>query len=295
MADDTLNSISPTVETVIEPSRGWLRVPWKELWEYRDLFWQFVRRDFSTKYRQTLLGPAWFILQPLLMTAVFTVVFGRIARLPTENTPPVLFYLCGLLSWTYFSQTMPAVAGTFTANTHLFGKIYFPRLVIPLSQLMGNLAALGLQFATFVALWIYYRTFTAFGQQPAPSLLLALGLLVLAQLQIMLLALGVGTLLAAATGKYRDLQHILPVVVQLWFYGTPIVYPLSMISPEANWRWVLTLNPMTAPTEAIRRALLGGSSWTPSLALGAWVITVCLLAIGLAAFGKAERTVVDVA
>jgi lipopolysaccharide transport system permease protein len=293
-----MNDLTPTpraTEIIIEPSRGWLRVPFKELWAYRDLFWQFVRRDFSTKYRQTLLGPLWFILQPLLLTAVFTVVFGRIARLSTENVPPALFYLAGLLSWTYFAQTMPTIAGTFTANAHLFGKIYFPRLTIPLSQMAGNLVAFGLQLTTFFALWIYYRTFTGFGAHPTTPLLVTGALLLQAQLQIMLLALGVGSLLAAATGKYRDLQHVLPVAVQLWFYGTPIVYPLSMISTEANWRWVATLNPMTAPAEAIKLALLGAGSWTPALALGAWATTLVVLCAGLIGFSRAERTVVDVA
>jgi len=282
-------------ETVIQPGRGWLRVPWRELWEYRDLLWQFLQRDFSTKYRQTLLGPVWFVLQPLMLTAVFTVVFGRLARLPTDNTPPVLFYLCGLLSWTYFAQTMPAIAGTFTANAHLFGKIYFPRLTVPLSVALGNHVALGIQFLTFVALWVYYRTFSDFADHNLTPLLPALGLLLLAQAQIMILALGVGCLLAAATGKYRDLQHVLPVLVQLWFYATPVVYPLSMISTEARWRWVATLNPMTAPVEAMKMALLGESSWNPGLAIGAWGMTLAVLLVGLAAFSRAERTVIDVA
>lgn len=282
-------------EVVIEASRGWLRVPWRELWEYRDLFRQFLRRDFSTKYRQTLMGPAWFIVQPLMMTAVFTIVFGRIAKLPTDNTPPVLFYLCGLVAWTYFAQTMPTVAGTFTANAHLFGKIYFPRLIIPLSQLAGNLVALVIQVATFATLWVYYRVYSDFGDHVLTPFAVAAALIIAAQLQIMVLALGVGSLLAAATGKYRDLQHVLPVMVQLWFYATPIVYPLSMISTEARWRWVATLNPMTAPAEAIKLALLGNSSWTPALAAGAWMTSIALLICGLAAFSKAERTVVDVA
>ncbi len=288
-------SAPPPVEIIIEPARGWLPMRWGELWEYRDLFWQFVRRDFSTKYRQTLIGPAWFVLQPLLMTAVFTVVFGRIARLPTDNSPPALFYLCGLVSWTYLAQTTPAIASTFTSNAHLFGKIYFPRLTLPLSHVAGNLVALSFQFATFGCLWIYYRSFTEFGQHSLTPILPSLGLLVLAQVQIMFLTLGVGSLLAAATGKYRDLQHVLPVLIQLWFYATPIVYPLSMISTEARWRFVAIFNPMTAPAEAIRLALLGQSSWTPGLAAGAWATTLVLLVVGLAAFSSAERNVVDVA
>jgi lipopolysaccharide transport system permease protein len=280
-------------ETIIEPSRRWSLAPWSELWEYRDLFWQLLRRDFSTKYRQTLLGPLWFVLQPLMLTAVFAVVFGRLARLPTDDAPPILFYLCGLLSWTYFAQTMPAIAGTFTGNAHIFGKIYFPRLTVPLAQLAGNLVALALQFVTFAALLLYYRTQTEFGHQPRPFPPVAFALLLLSQLQIMALALGVGSLLAAATGKYRDLQHVLPLLMQLWFYGTPVVYPLSMVAETARWHWVVTLNPMTAPAEALRLALLGKSSWTPSLALGAWATTLVLLAAGLASFSRAERTVVD--
>lgn len=293
MSNRSTNSVQQ--ELIIEPSRGWLRIRWREIWDYRDLFWQFVRRDFSTKYRQTLLGPVWFVLQPLIMTAVFTIIFGRIARLPTDNTPPVLFYLSGLLSWTYFAQTMPAVASTFTTNAHLFGKIYFPRLTLPLSHLAGNLVALALQVLTFASLWIYYRAFTDFGGHNLTSLPLAVGLFALAQVQIMVLSLGVGTLLAAATGKYRDLQHVLPILVQIWFYATPIVYPLSMISEEARWRGVAFLNPMTAPAEAIRLALLGESSWSPGMALTAWATTLALLILGLGVFSRAERNIVDVA
>ncbi len=295
MKSPSADSRTPAVETVIQPASGWLRVPWRELWAYRDLFTQFVQRDFSAKYRQTLLGPAWFVLQPLMMTAVLTVVFGRLARLPTDNSPPVLFYLCGLLSWTYFAQTMPTVAGTFTGNAHLFGKIYFPRLTVPLSVAAGNHVALAIQFLTFAALWFYYRTFTDYSHATLTPALPALGLVVLAQVQIVLLAIGMGCLLAAATGKYRDLQHVLPVLVQLWFYATPVVYPLSMISEEARWRWVAVLNPMTAPVEAMKLALLGHSSWTPGLALGSSAITATLLLVGLSAFSRAERTVIDVA
>jgi lipopolysaccharide transport system permease protein len=284
----------PQIEVVIQRSRGLMPIRWHELWEYRDLFWQFVRRDFATKYRQTLLGPLWYILQPLLVTSVFTVVFGRIARLSTEQTPPALFYLAGLLGWTYFAQTMPAIAGTFTVHAGMFSKVYFPRLTVPLSVMVTNLISLGLQYVAFGSLWLYYRGMTAFSGHLLPGIGFALGLLLLAHVQVMLLALGVGCLLAATTGKYRDIQHLIPVVIQLWLYATPIVYPLSMISKEANWRWVATLNPMSAPTEAIRLALLGQSSWTPQLALGAWLVTLLLLVLGLAAFSKAERTVVDV-
>jgi len=286
---------APKTEIVIAPSRGWFRIPWHELWDYRDLFWQFVQRDFSVKYRQTILGPAWFILQPLMMTAVFMVVFGRIAKLSTDNVPPGLFYFCGLLSWSYFAQTMPSIAATFTANAHLFGKIYFPRLTVPLSQLASNLVALGLQFAVFVVLWIYYRTFTDYHYNLLSPFLPSLGLLLLAQAQIMLLALGVGCILAAATGKYRDLQHVLPIVVQLWLYATPVVYPLSMVSHEANWWIVAAANPMTAPVEAFKLVLIGTSSWTLSLAAVSWGLTLALLVAGLSAFSQAERTVIDVA
>jgi lipopolysaccharide transport system permease protein len=280
---------------VIEPTKGWMALPGAEVWSYRDLLWEFVKRDFTTRYRQTLLGPIWYVLQPLITTAVLTVVFGRIAHLSTEQAPAPIFYLSGLLAWSYFAQTMPAIAATFTANSQLFGKVYFPRLTLPLSQLAGNLVALALQFVAFAALMTYYRHFTDFGGRPMTPLLPASGLVLLSQLQIMALALGTGSLLAAATGKYRDLQHVLPVFVQLWFYATPIVYPLSMISREARWHWVATLNPMSAPAEGLKLALLGESSWTPALALGGWATTIVLLFVGLAAFSRAERTVIDVA
>lgn len=228
-----------------------------------------------------------------MMTAVFTVIFGRLARLPTDHTPPVLFYLCGLLSWSYFAQTMPAIAGTFTNNGHLFGKIYFPRLTIPFAQLVGNLPALAIQAVTFGAMWgfIFFTDPVSLRHVSAPA---AVGILIASQLQVMALSLGVGLILAAATGKYRDLQHILPVLVQLWFYATPVVYPLSMISREANWRWVATLNPMTAPAEGFKLALLGEGSWSIPLALGAWLTTSVVLALGFSAFSRAERTVIDV-
>lgn len=285
----------PEKEIIIQPSRGFLGFPVRELWSYRDLFLQFVRRDYASKFKQTLLGPLWFVLQPLLMTAVFTVVFGRLANLPTDGVPPMLFYLCGLVAWNYFAQSMPVIAGTFTANTHLFNKVYFPRLTVPLSILAANLFSFLLQLLTFAAAWLFFRMHTEYGAAPCGNLVTTILLLILAQAQIMLLSLGVGTLFAAATGKYRDLQHVLPVLVQLWFYATPVVYPLSMISKEAKWYYVAASNPMTAPVEAIKLALLGHSSWSPSLALISWSVTIAIALLGLSAFGRAEKTVIDVA
>ncbi len=277
----------PIQEIHIRPHRAWLQLDVRELWEYRDLLWLLVYRDFVAKYKQTILGPAWFVLQPVLTTLVFTVVFGNIAKIPTGGLPPVLFYLCGLLGWSYFSQTVSATSNTFTANQHIFGKVYFPRLVVPFAAAVSNLLAFGLQLLTFLAFWLYFREAAPSGAAlHFDARLLWLPLLVL---QTGLLALGVGCCMAALTAKYRDLQHLMAFLLQLWLYATPVIYPLAE-APE-KWRGLLLLNPMTAVTEHFKIALLGQGSPEGLLLSAAMTLTVFIG--GILLFRRTERTAMD--
>lgn len=278
-------------ELVIRPNRSWMHVDWAGIWEYRDMLFFLVHRDFTAKYKQTLLGPAWFILQPLFMTLVFTVIFGNFAKISTDGLPPTLFYLSGLLAWTYFSTTLTTTSATFITNAKLFGKVYFPRMVVPLSVVISNLLAFALQLATFLAFWVYFKFFTASsGQFHLSPQVWLFPLLVL---QTGALSLGAGLWMSALTAKYRDLHHMTPFLVQLWMYGTTVIYPLSVV-PE-KWRWAVNLNPMTAVVESYRYLFLGESALEPIYLLQSVVITLLLLLGGLFIFNRVQRTFIDYA
>ena len=283
--------ISADYEIHIEARTGWLRVDWRELWDYRDLLLVLVRRDFLSKYKQTVLGPLWFILQPLLNTIVFTVVFNKVAGIETGGIPPALFYLCALLPWGYFAQNVTTGALTFTANSHLFGKVYFPRLVVPLSTVISNLFALALQFAVFLAFASWYAlrgNAVHFGA----AMLLTIPLLLITAA----LSLGLSLLISASTAKYRDLTHLTPILLQLWMFATPVIYPLSkLIGGDGHWAWIAWTNPMAPVVEGFRFALLGRGIWHgPMLGVSAAAGIVMLL-LGIVAFSRAERTVTDCA
>lgn len=276
-------------EIIVEPSHGWLNLRWGELWAYRDLLVLLVQRDFISRYKQTILGPLWFILQPVLTTAIFAVVFGRVAGIPTDGIPGPLFYLCGLLGWNYFSQNVTTAGATFVNNSHLFGKVWFPRLLMPVSVVIANLVSFALQLLPFVAFALYYKLqpATAHAVQPDWRILLA----PLPLLHLALLSLGVSLWISASTAKYRDLVHLTQYIIQLWMFATPIIYPLSQARDK--WAWLIHLNPVSVPIEMFRICLLGhgsvaqGEVW---LSLG---MTVLLVLTGLAAYQRVERTVVD--
>ena len=284
-----MTNLPADYELVIKPSRGWLHLNLRDLWRYRDLLFLLVHRDFVAKYKQTVLGPAWFILQPLLTTLVFTVIFGKVAKIPTDGLPPVLFYLAGLLGWSYFAQTFQSTSGTLVANADLFGKVYFPRLVVPLSAVISNLLAFALQLATFLCFWTYFKFFSTAGASFGFS-----GAIVgfpLVVLQIAALSLGVGLWLSALTAKYRDFTYLSGFIIQIWMYATPVIYPLSQI-PE-GWRWVAVLNPMTMPVETIKYMLLGQGVVVPFYLALSVAMTVVLLLSGVLVFNKVEKTFVD--
>ena len=276
-------------ELVIRPTKGWFNLNIGDLWRYRDLLFLLVHRDFAAKYKQTILGPAWFILQPLITTFVFTVIFGNVAKIPTDGLPPVLFYLTGLLGWNYFAQVFQGASGTLAANAGLFGKVYFPRLVVPLAVVVSNFLAFGLQLATLMCCWVYFKLFTSNGA--AFGFSSAIVWLPLLLVQIAALSLGVGLWISALTTKYRDFTFLTPFMIQIWMYATPIIFPLSRI-PE-KWRWLAALNPMTAPVETIKYMFLGQGVIAPGYLAVSVGVTLLLLLSGVLIFDKVERTFVD--
>ncbi len=276
-------------ELVIEPSRSWFRISWRELWEYRDLLVLLVRRDFLSKYKQTLLGPAWFVIQPLLTTMMFVIVFGRVAQIPTDDIPGPLFYLCGLLGWNYFAQNVSTGATTFTANAHLFGKVYFPRVILPASAIISNLFAFALQFAPFLVVFVYYKFFTIAGENFHMTWRVIFLPLIL--LQASLFSLGVSLWMSASTAKYRDLVHLNQFIIQLWMFATPVIYPLSKI--PARYEWIAWLNPMAAIVECFRVTLLGKGTLSTEFVIVSVFLTIAVTASGVVIFQKMERTAVD--
>ena len=287
----TLASASArTPRVIIQPTRGLLRIDWRGLVEYRDLLLLLVRRDFLSKYKQSILGPAWFVIQPLLTTIVFTVIFGNVAKLPSDGMPKMLFYLCALVPWNYFAANLNSTSTTFTSNMGLFGKVYFPRLIIPLSVIVSNLITFAIQLLTFLGFFVYFKFFTVAGSLIRPSLELALMPLLL--LQIAALSLGFGLLFTSLTVKYRDLAYAMGFLVQLWMYATPVVYPLSMIS-ATKWRIVASINPMTAVVESFKHAFLGVGTVDIRYTAMSVGITLGVLFLGLVLFSRAERTFVD--
>ena len=266
-------------------------VEWREIWAFRDLLILLVKRDFSAKYKQTVLGPIWFIFQPLMMTLMFTLVFGKVANLSTDGLPGPLFYMSGLLCWNYFSATFGSVSGTFVGNMHIFSKVYFPRLVVPLASVVSNLLTFFVQLATFAAFFVYFKCFTDAGSNFWISGYIAI--LPLLILQTMALALGVGLCLAAATAKYRDIIQVLGMVSQVWLYATPVIYPTSKV-PE-RFQWLIALNPVTGIVEGFRFLLLGKATLSWQIVLSSVILTIGILILGLFAFRHVERDVVDFA
>lgn len=275
-------------DLVIRPSSGWLQLHLKDLWRYRDLLRMFVWRDFVAVYKQTILGPIWFFIQPLLTTATFTIIFSGIAKLSTDGLPPILFYLAGTTPWNYFATAVTKTSTTFVSNAGLFGKIYFPRLVTPISVVLSTLIQFGIQFLLLFGLlaWYLFK-----GEPIRPDWG---GVLLLTPVLILLLAglgLGVGIIVSSLTTKYRDLGFLVNFGVQLAMYGTPVVYPLSMVSEK--YRHWLELNPMTSIIEAFRSVYLGAGSFSwGGLGYSAIVVLVVLFS-GVIIFNRVEKSFMD--
>jgi len=283
---ERLNVQTPHWTFIIEPHGPLFDLKLRELWQYRDLIYLFVRRDFVAQYKQTILGPLWHFVQPLLTTVMFTIVFGKIAKIPTDGVPPFLFYMAGTVLWGYFSTVLTGTAGTFTANAHIFGKVYFPRLAVPVSLLLSKLIAFGIQFFFFLCFLAY---FALQGAEVAPNAwALATPLLLL---MMAALGLGLGVIVSALTTRYRDLAVLIGFGVQLLMYATPIVYPLSVL-PEPYRTW-MTLNPIAPIVEIFRYAYLGAGTVSAAMLIYSVGIIAAILFVGVVMFNRVERTFMD--
>lgn len=272
--------------TIIKPKTGWFDINLKELVQYKDLIIMFVKRDFKTMYKQTILGPLWIIINPLLTTIMFTVVFGNIANISTDGMPQVVFYMLGTTVWTYFSSCLNKTSTTFTENAAIFGKVYFPRLVTPISTVISGLINFGVQFMMFLGFLIY---FMIKGSPIEPNLWILMTPLFLVELAA--LALGFGVIISSLTTKYRDLAVLVTFGIQLWMYATPVVYPASQIN--GNLKTLMMLNPVSPIVESFRYAFLGSGS-IPWSYLGISVITtLVVLFIGVVLFSRVEKTFMD--
>lgn len=274
-------------DLIIRPKTGWLDLHLADLWRYRDLTGLFVWRDFVAQYKQTILGPLWHILQPLFTTLIFTVVFGKMAKLPTDGVPPLLFYLAGVTCWSYFADCVTRTSATFISNAGIFGKVYFPRLSVPVSLVISGMIKFAIQFALFLAFLIFYWVGDAHVHVTAAVALTPFLLLLMAGL-----SLGVGIIVSALTTRYRDLQQLVVFGVQLMMFATPVVYPLSMIG-GGSFRWLILANPMTPIVEAFRYAYLGSGTFDAGDLCYSGGFTLAVLFIGVVLFNHVERTFMD--
>ena len=280
------NEQTESWDLIITPRRGWFNVDLLEVFRYWDLILLFVKRDFVTFYKQTILGPLWYIIQPLFNTLVFTLIFGKIAKIPTDGLPQFLFYLSGTVVWGYFSNCLNESSKTFVTNAQLFGKVYFPRITVPISVALTGVFQFLIQFAIFLGFLLYF--WKGVSDIKPNIFVLALPLIVL---HMAVLGIGFGMLISALTAKYRDLAFAMTFFVQLWMYLTPIVYPLSQVPDK--FRLFILLNPMTAVVESFRGAFLGVSSirwYETAFSIG---LTVLIFIAGIITFNRVEKTFMD--
>lgn len=275
-------------DLLIKPKSGWFDLHLADLWRYRDLLWMFVIRDFVAVYKQTILGPIWFFIQPLLTTLTFTIIFSGVAKISTDGLPPLLFYLAGTTPWNYFATCLNKTSTTFKDNANLFGKVYFPRLITPLSIVVSTLIQFVIQFATLVIALLWYLFQGADIHPNWGGILIGTPLLIL---MMGGLGLGFGIVISSLTTKYRDLAFLITFGVQLAMYATPVVYPLSTV-PEKYRLW-LELNPMTGVIEAFRTIYLGAGSFSWPLLGYSAAVTAGVLFMGIIIFNRVEKTFMD--
>jgi lipopolysaccharide transport system permease protein len=286
----TNNKHTSDWDTIIQPRNTLFSLNLSEVWRYRDLLIMYIHRDIVTFYKQTILGPLWFVIQPLFTTIMFMFVFGGIAGISTDGLPQPLFYMAGLLCWNYFADCLNRCSDTFNANQQVFGKVYFPRLVVPLSIVVSNLVKMGIQFCLFLAIYIYYAVLG--------SPISINGYALLAPWLVILLAglgLGFGLLITSLTTKYRDLRFLITFGVQLWMYATPVIYPLSVMKEShQQYAWLINANPLTAIIEAFKYGFLGEGTFSASGLLYSTLFTVVIMIAGIISFNRVQRSFMDV-
>lgn len=272
--------------SVITPPSGWIKVDVGELWEYRDLVFLFIHRNLVAQFKQTILGPLWLIVQPIVLTVTFTIVFGHIARISTDAIPAPLFYMAGTVMWSYFSKTLTVTSSSFISNANIYDKVYFPRLALPLASAISNLASLFVQLLLFGGLILWYGVW-----HPSPESLTRLALVPGIILLFVLLALGGGTIVASLATRYRDLAQMVSFGVQLLMYTTPVIYPLSQV--KGKLRLLVLANPLTPLFEAFRYAVFGKGTLEFEYVGYTVLMTVVLVTLGILLFSRVERTFVD--
>ena len=286
MAEATVQPEQENWSEIIEPKTRLLDLRLKELWRYRDLVLMFVRRDFVANYKQTILGPLWFFIQPLLTTLTYVLIFGRVAGLSTDGLPMLVFYLSGVTIWNYFAETLTKTATVFKDNAQMFGKVYFPRLTMPFSIVISNLVRFGIQFFLFLLIWSWYY-FGTDSLHPNWYILLTPVLV----LMMGLLALGLGMIISALTTKYKDLIFLLTFGVQLLMFATPVIYPLSTL-PE-KYKWIILANPISSIVETFRFAFLGTGVFRWDYFAYSAGMTIAILLLGTIVFNRVEKSFTD--
>ena len=271
----------------IKPKTGLFDIGFQEIWRYRDLLMMFVKRDFVTVYKQTLLGPFWFFIQPVMTTLIYVIIFGHVARIPTDNIPPTLFYICGITTWNYFSEAFVNTSKTFLENANIFGKVYFPRLILPLSKVVSGLIKFSIQFALFLGIFFYYYCTTNDLHPNWTIVLIPYYMLIMA-----VLGLGFGIIFSSLTTKYRDLTFLISFGIQLLMYATPIIYPVSQIKDKL-FLTLIKANPMTAIVEGFRYAFLGSGVCDWNLLLYSTCVAAVALITGVIIFNRVEKSFMD--
>ncbi|MGV8093846.1 MAG: ABC transporter permease [Mangrovibacterium sp.] len=273
--------------TIIKPRNKLLQVNLQEIWQYRDLFMLFVKRDIITQYKQTILGPAWFFIQPIFTTVIYIVVFGGIAGISTDGLPQALFYMAGILCWQYFANCLNKTSSTFLTNQGIFGKVYFPRLIVPLSTVTSNLVRFGIQLILFLVVYAYYL-FIGTSVRPNGFILLFPLLVIM----IAGLALGFGIIISSMTTKYRDMTILFSFVVSLWMYATPVIYPLSTVT-DKRIRLAMMINPLTSIVETFKYGALGTGTFSWGMLSYSFAFMLVLLSVGIVVFNKVQRSFMD--
>ncbi len=277
-------------DLVIENKSSLFSLDLKEVWKYKDLLMMYVKRDIVTLYKQTILGPLWFVIQPVMTTVMFMFVFGGIAGISTDGVPQAVFYLAGLVCWNYFQDCLTKCSETFNANQNIFGKVYFPRLVVPISIVTSNLIKMAIQFALFLVVYLYYYfTLDSFNIN-ATILLLPLLIIMLG-----CLGLGFGLIITSMTTKYRDLRFLISFGVQLWMYATPVIYPLSVMKASySHYMWVIVANPLTSILETLKYGFTGVGVFNWTYLGYSFAFTVIILLLGIIVFNRVQKSFMDV-